>query len=310
MTQYYIKIQQGRLGPLSEQEVAEMIREGALPLDALVSQVGQQDWKSPKDMPQFAPLLEEPTAIASSVPSGAARRPLGESEEEEEEEEEAVGGGEEKVLKKLKKYQLLGNIREHLETVADRQVESILAKITGEDSKENVWTKKQQEEVKREIGEWAIEYWRRSGRLKRWIVEYVWTDDAGKRADRRRRLKGTYSEKHEDVLRWLDDLGYLNEAGCYCFVSEDTYLYIGQTESLKKRLEDHEKKIWWDYANALRVVIPKDKRQCEPLERLLILQYRPKECVSDGISGNNPADDILNMIEKEIKELATDRPLG
>ena len=64
MTQYYIKIQQGRLGPLSEQEVAEMIREGALPLDALVSQVGQQDWMSPKGHASVCSLLQEPTRAA------------------------------------------------------------------------------------------------------------------------------------------------------------------------------------------------------------------------------------------------------
>ena len=127
MTQYYTKIQQGRLGPLSEQEVAEMIREGALPLDALVSQVGQQDWMSPKDMPQFALLLQEPTRAA---PHQRKVRPASNNvsrkgKKRRKEREEGGGRGEQK----LTKYQLLSSIREDLESMADRQVESILAQI-------------------------------------------------------------------------------------------------------------------------------------------------------------------------------------
>ena len=142
-----------------------------------------------------------------------------------------------------------------------------------------VKTKKQQEEVKRGIRDAAIEYWRRSGQLKKWIAEYVWTDEVGKKADRRRRLKGTAPEKYENVCGWLEKIGYFDEAGCYCFINGNRYLYIGQTgqdseKTLGERVcKDHEKKIWWEYADSFRVIIPKNKKQCEPLERLLILNH-------------------------------------
>ena len=310
MTQYYTKIQQGRLGPLSEQEVAEMIREGALPLDALVSQVGQQDWMSPKDMPQFALLLQEPTRAAPSSKEGAAGKQQRESEGEEETEGEEEG--EEEGEQKLTKYQLLSSICEDLESMADRQVESILAQIRGRDLEDDlVKTKKQQEEVKRGIRDAAIEYWRRSGQLKKWIAEYVWTDEVGKKADRRRRLKGTAPEKYENVCGWLEKLGYLDKAGCYCFLDGKGYVYVGMTErSLGQRIKEHEDKIWWESTDSFRVIIPNDKRRCEPLERLLILNYTPLRSKTDGTSGNNPADDILEMIDKEIEELANDQPVG
>jgi hypothetical protein len=310
MTQYYVKIGQGVLGPLREQEVVEMIKDGALPLDGLVSRVGQQDWRSPKDMPQFAPLLQEPTPAAPSPTAGTAGSPQRPPEEGGGEVEEEVGE------EKSSKFQLISNIRKNLEDLANRQVESIVAKVRAQELGEDlVKTKKQQEEIKREIRDSAIEYWRRSGLFRKWIADFVWTDREGKRADRRRKLKGTYSEKYEDACGWLKKIGYYDEAGCYCFIAGDTYLYIGQAgqvtgteKSIGIRVcVDWKKAIWWEKADSLRVIVPKNKKQCEPLERLLILNYTPQDNETDGNNGNNRADEILDMIDKEIEELASDR---
>ncbi|OGW60173.1 MAG: hypothetical protein A2V83_06365 [Nitrospirae bacterium RBG_16_64_22] len=297
MNEYYLKILEKIHGPLSQQEVTEMIKEGALPLDGLVSQVGQQEWRLPKDLPEFAVAYQRPVSSTSSTA-------ITESQVAQEEDGELEEAPEEKGTK----YQHISAIRKSLDELAERQIESIIAKIRNHDSN-TAFTQARGKELRQAIESSAIEYWRRSGLLSKWIAEFVRINKKGKRADHKRKLKGEPPEKYDDVQNWLEKLGYHEEEGCYCFMKGNGYKYIGQTtkKTLQRRIKDHEDKIWWADADAFRVVIPQYKTQCEALERLLILNYQPTENETFGNRGQNPADNILEFIRKEVKELARDR---
>lgn len=103
------------------------------------------------------------------------------------------------------------------------------------------------------------------------------------------------------------DKFYLAElAGCYCFKNGLEYIYIGQAGVLRDRIKQREKKTYFTYANAVRIIIPKYKRQLNQLERLLILAHKPTEKSTSEIAGKTPVDECLDFIRGEIKELITD----
>ena len=61
-------------------------------------------------------------------------------------------------------------------------------------------------------------------------------------------------------------------------------------------------KFFWDETNGIRILIPKNAKQCKKLERLLIMAYEPKVNDSDGHK-SSAADDCLEIISKELEEL-------
>ena len=81
---------------------------------------------------------------------------------------------------------------------------------------------------------------------------------------------------------------------------------MGQARDLGARLKQHEQKTFFTRADRFRVVVPQNKRMLNKLERLVILNRQPTENRSPGVARNNPADDCLDFIKKEVKELISD----
>lgn len=121
------------------------------------------------------------------------------------------------------------------------------------------------------------------------------------------RLRGkSESDKYQNLKEWLEESRLADLAGCYCFKSGREYIYIGQATILRDRIKQHEKKTYFTYATAVRVVVPKYRRQLNQLERLLILAHQPTDNGTNGITGKTPVDDCLEFIRGEIKDLVTD----
>jgi hypothetical protein len=89
------------------------------------------------------------------------------------------------------------------------------------------------------------------------------------------RLRGkAEADKYANLQAWLEESRLAELAGCYCFKNGREYIYIGQGGVLRDRIKQHEKKTYFTYANAVRIIIPRYKRQLNQLERLLIRQVR------------------------------------
>ncbi len=96
----------------------------------------------------------------------------------------------------------------------------------------------------------------------------------------------------------------------------DEYLYVGQSSCLESRVSAYEDKYFFKDATHIRILVPSFsgcrskihyKRKLNALERLLLLQYQPlKNKDKNGHKGYNDADECLNYIMGEVKELATD----
>ena len=121
------------------------------------------------------------------------------------------------------------------------------------------------------------------------------------------RLRGkSEADKYANLQVWLEDTRLAELAACYCFKNGREYIYIGQAGVLRDRIKQHEKKTYFTYSNAVRIIVPKYKRQLNQLERLLILAHHPSENGTVGIVGKTPVDECLEFIRGEIKELVTD----
>jgi len=89
------------------------------------------------------------------------------------------------------------------------------------------------------------------------------------------------------------------------------YIYIGKAgggeSNLGRRLHDHRRSVYFERATHLRIIIPGHKSWISKLERLLLLSY-PNSQYNDGTpnKGNNPADNMLDMLDREINDLLTD----
>jgi hypothetical protein len=221
-----------------------------------------------------------------------------------EEEKESQREDEEELKKqRVTRHQLLRDIRAELDSLWESQRESIIARVKCEPlDKVYEATRKRNREIFKAIEENAIEYWRRSGLLAHWIGELTWREH-----DFTFKLRGkTESEKYDSLQNWLDETRLAGLTGCYCFKNGRDYIYIGQAAVLRDRIKQHEKKVYFTYSTAVRIIIPKHKRRLNQLERLLILAHKPGDNSSSGISGKNPVDDCLEFIRGEIKELVTD----
>ncbi|HEY8967154.1 MAG TPA: hypothetical protein VIM58_11950, partial [Candidatus Methylacidiphilales bacterium] len=135
----------------------------------------------------------------------------------------------------------------------------------------------------------------------------VWKD-----CDIQRKLRGGgCEEKYADAKQWLTEAKLIDESGCYCFKAKKEYLYIGKAgggeSNLGRRLNEHRHKVWFEEATHLRIIIPRHRAWIGKLERLLLLA-NPDSRYNTGTpaKGNNPADHILELLEKEMDDLLSD----
>jgi hypothetical protein len=331
MEAYYYFDGQRPVGPHNLREMQELYALSAIKADTPVTRVGHDGWATLKvfcdlEAPECQPLelgddyysqfyvpppadeispaaladeaqVEQPPVNAEAQEEIAQILPTEEERESQLEEEEEV------KRQRVTRHQLLRQLRSQLDQLWECQRESIIARIRFEPlDKSYEATRRKNREIYRAIEESAIEYWRRSGLLTYWIRELTWREH-----DFTYRLRGkNEAEKYAGLQAWLDETRLADLAGCYCFKNGREYIYVGQAGCLHDRIKQHEKKTYFTYANAVRVIIPKNKRQMNQLERLLILAHQPSDNGNRGVAGRTPVDDCLEFISGEIKELITD----
>lgn len=323
MDKFYYFDGQSVIGAHSLQEMQEMYAMATISTQTPVIKLGEKDWQSlgtycDLNAPECQPLeLDFDSVPALNGAQAMATEALAENPANEqppdqpevsitatEEQKESIRE-EDETLKQQRttRHQLLRQIRTGLDSLWEAQRESIIARIKFETlDKTYEATRRRNRDIYRLIEENALEYWQRSGLLTFWIRDLTWRDH-----DFTYRLRGkTEADKYANLQAWLEESRLAELAGCYCFKNGREYIYIGQAGVLCDRIKQHEKKTYFTYANAVRIIIPKYKRRLNQLERLLILAHHPSENGTVGIAGKTPVDDCLEFIRGEIKELITD----
>jgi len=310
------------IGPHNLRELQEIYASATINTQTPVVRNGEKDWRTlgaycdlnapecqpleidfyaaPFDVGALSALVDTNGEIQTTESVPDQHETITASEEQKESIRE-----EDETLKQQRttRHQLLRQIRAELDNLWEAQRESIIARIKFEPlDRTYEATRKRNREIYHLIEESALEYWQRSGLLTSWIRGMTWRDH-----DFTYRLRGkTEADKYANLQAWLSESRLSDLAGCYCFKQGREYIYIGQAGVLKDRIKQHEKKTYFTYANAVRIIIPKYKRQLNQLERLLILAHHPTENGTTGIVGKTPVDDCLDFVRGEIKELITD----
>ncbi len=246
--------------------------------------------------------------VASSAPN-EARALLAPTEEEksrENEDDQPPSSGK-------KAGQFIREIRKRLDQLWEAQRESIIATIKNEKvDPAYEHTRKQRREILDEVLANAEQFWRQTGLLKKWTRDLTREEDGGLFDYRHKFWRGLEDgheeEKFDGLCRWLEKNGLADRPGCYCFKKGDEYRYIGKASVLRERIKQHERSRFFTHSNAIRIVIPGDKRNLDKLERLLILSHPTEENRRSGTRGGTPLDDFLGFLEREVKELTEDAP--
>ena len=298
------------VGPHSGKEISEMHAAGMLKPESQICTANDHGWKSLKDFPELLKnvvahkprklMPKEGSEVADQTVKSVAGKVADTDEPADDEDEDIDSGG---------KFTPIRKIRSLLNSLWEAQRESIIATIRNEELDDKYEHKRKEHvQIKTDVRDLALEYWRRSRVLVEWIRDLTW-EDGEERGDYRKKLTpGQTDANFEKVMEWLENAGLAELAGCYAFKKGKDYIYIGMTEgTLKDRLKQHQDKIYWSDATHIRIVIPKHKSKTSRLERLLILQHQPDRNRNEGnSSGGSQADDCLELITKEINELLTD----
>ena len=286
-------------GPHSIQEIAELVVEGTVQLEHHLICSGDPDWKTVREFNEVIISIEarKPKEDDGSTDPSSTLTSTEEEKAEAREEQETLR------VKRLTRHAMLRSIRSGLDQLWEAQREAIIARIKDDDlDVEYESTRKQHKTIYQSIEDTVVQYWRADGIIASWIKDMTWND-----ADFTLKFKGkNESEKYEELVVWLTSKNLLALPAVYCFISGKEYIYVGQARDLGARLKQHEQKIFFSRADRFRVVIPQNKRMLNKLERLVILNRQPTENRSPGVAKNNPADDCLDFIKKEVKELISD----
>jgi hypothetical protein len=292
------------VGPHTEREIQELFQSGKLKEDSQLCTANDHTWKLLKEFPILMqkpqeaerPFVEEKD---KTPPDNARKKPAGagivqDDDEDDEEDEERLTP--------------IKSIRALLNDLWEAQRESIISKIKNEELAEKHERKrKEHSEIKQGVEELVLEYWRRSKVLDSWIRDLIWEGEDEKGDYRKKLKKGDSDANFATALKWVEDLGLDETAGCYAFREGNEYIYIGKANELKKRLEQHEGMEFWGRATHLRLLIPQHKASVFRLERLLLLKYDPKKNKNWGLSTEgSKADQVMELINAEINELLTD----
>lgn len=299
------------LGPHTGAELSSLVRDGVINDTTLIHVNGGKDWQAATTLPIWKLVVEQASFAREVVHEQPQPEDAGDPPtliETAVETEVEVVDEQESAERKVSKYQLLRSVRKDLDTLWETQREAILSAIKNEPlPRDFELTRRQSKEFYQRIEGFVIEYWKRSSVLEEWIADITWKSKSGQTGNYIRKLRGsTEAEKYADVQRWLFENKISDLGGCYCFRQGKKYIYIGKASVLADRLKQHEKKFFWTYADSMRIVVPRIKSQITKLERLLILRYDPSENEKSGDSCNNRADECLEYIRGEIKELVTD----
>jgi len=290
------------IGAHTAREMQELFQSGKLKEDTQICTANDHTWRLLKDFPHLLKKPEEvgrPFVEETKTPPDNSRKPTGtkvvqDDDDDDDEDEERLTP--------------IKSIRALLNDLWEAQRESIISKIKNEELPEKHEKKrKEHTEIKQSVEELVLEYWRRSKVLDSWIRDLIWEGEDEKGDYRKKLKKGDSDANFAIALKWVEDLGLDETAGCYAFREGNEYIYIGKANELKKRLEQHEGMEFWSRATHLRLLIPQHKASVFRLERLLLLKYDPKKNKNLGISTEgSKADQVMELINAEINELLTD----
>lgn len=295
---YYLSEGTQVIGPLNANDVIQYSAgEG---FDASQWQVCDQSH-------QWKPLLSEIKAIKDQT-SNLARRDTTEPDPDNKGQSQKGHKPEEALFKadSTGAIKVMAEIRNELQGIWTRQVERIVAVIRNrEPAREFEVTAKEFRDIRSKLNDLIVDFWRKEGTLNEWIADLTWGEPA-EVGDYLFRLSGkTPDEKMNEIREHLVRTKIDHLEGCYCFVSGNEYLYIGQTtkQTLSIRiLQGHKGKAFWLTTDSIRILIPSHMAKAKKLERLMILAHDPKENELEG-GKKSQADDVLNMIETELEEL-------
>jgi hypothetical protein len=204
-------------------------------------------------------------------------------------------------------FEDIAKIRGVLDVLWAKQRERIISKIKNKKIKcDYVLSSKEAEQHIDQTSTEIIQYWRKTGVIVDWIKSITWGKDDELKDFYFEFKKQDPSEREEEAAKKIEEYE-LKIPGCYCFMKQDKYVYIGMTEDcLYKRLKfGHKGKRFWVDADSLRILVPRYAKQVKRLERLLILNYDPVENDSPGHKCS-AADDVLEIIQGEVAELISD----
>jgi hypothetical protein len=296
---YFYSISGTVEGPHSPGEIVDLLSEGVLTHTVHLIKSGDPDWKTVADFHDIIGLLEERKKPKEDMGSGPASTILSTAEERAETEAEQ----EEIKTRRRSRHAMLRSIRSSLDQLWDAQREAIIARIKDEDlDVEFESTRKGHKAIYQGIEQTVIEYWKADGILSAWTKDLTWND-----ADFTLKFKSKdEAGKFEETIAWLVSKNLAGLPAVYCFICGKEYIYVGQARDIGARFKQHEQKIFFSRADRVRVVIPQNKKMLNKLERLIILNRQPTENRSPGVCKNNPADDCMEFIRREIKELISD----
>jgi len=302
-------------GPHNASEIRELWHEKVITSSTPIWRPGDPAWQELQKLPEYkeicgeAPKCDHENTVISKALKEEAPAPdekpqivtTSQTAEDKAEVKEEV---EEDEAKKLTRHQLLRTVRKDLDALWECQREAIISAIKDEELDESYQaTWKQNKDIYKDIEDAALNYWRISGLLRKWVGDLTWQD-----ADFSRRLRGKNEfERYSDLQQWLEDKQVAEYSGCYCIKSAKEYTYVGRATVLRDRFKQYEKSKYFLLPDlTVRIIIPKYKTQIGKMERMLILLHEPDENRNTGDTGKNPVDDCLNFIRNEVKELLTD----
>lgn len=296
---YFYSISGTVEGPHSPGEIVDLLSEGVLTHTVHLIKSGDPDWKTVADFHDILALLEDRKKPREDMGGGPASTILSTTDERAETEAEQ----EEIKTRRRSRHAMLRSIRSSLDQLWAAQREAIIARIKDDDlDVEFESTRKGHKTIYQGIEQTVLEYWRADGILSSWIRDLTWND-----ADFTLKFKSKEEAgKFEEVISWLVSKNLAGLPAVYCFICGREYVYIGQAKDISARLKQHEQKTFFSRADRFRVVIPQNKKMLSKLERLIILNRQPTENRSPGVCKNNPADDCMEFIRREIKELISD----
>jgi len=304
MKKYYYNGEEEVMGPYTRGQIFRFLEDGIITLELLVFREDDANWAPIGEHPDFQDAETDPSeAEETDLPTPSTEEQISTIEDQTK-------------LDKTKAEipKLLQSTREELNVLWECQREAILARIMDDDLDEDLETiRKESLETYTRVEEMVIDYWRKDGQLLNWINSHI-----RKHADYTFPISmdDTRSTRMQKIRGWLQTVGLNDLRGCYCWKQDDKYLYVGQSGSLESRVSNYEDKYFFRDATHIRILIPtfkscrskiSYKRKLNALERLLLLQYQPtKNKDKNGHKGYNNADECLNYIMGEVKELATD----
>lgn len=87
--------------------------------------------------------------------------------------------------------------------------------------------------------------------------------------------------RFNDLMGWLWKENMTERSGCYCFLENQRYLYVGQSDSLGNRLKGYERQRYLTYATHVRLISCRSSK-LDQLETLLISRHIPIENKNGG----------------------------